>query len=132
MQTRLVRLPGRIADDIASGIEIVDGDEHFAKSRLAEILREHLDIAAAHHWRGRPGLVRGASNEFPDRFNKYRGGFVRRQRRADQPPPRRAAQSSSRSIMTGSVRANDTSNTPNTTSSASTTARGTTVGRIGG
>ena len=119
-------------DQIAPGVDVVHGDEHLAKSRLAEVVGQHVDVAAADLVGLRARLVGRAADQPPQRVDSVVPGSSALERRPDQPPPERAAASAGGSAPARAARTAATTSTTTTTSTASTTARGTIVGRIGG
>ncbi len=137
--------PGRRASNISracggeharrrghDGRRVVDGDEHFAEARLAEVVGQHVDVAPADLVRVGPGLVRRAAHQPPQRVDHRRRPARPRpsgdpSSRHQNAPRKRRRLRSCRAARTAA-----TARTPTTTSTASTTARGTIVGRTGG
>ena len=78
--------PEQREDDVAPRVDVVDGHEQFAESRLSEIVREQFDVAA----REVPGVRRRnrrcASNQVPQFRERAGDETPRGQRRADETP----------------------------------------------
>ena len=65
-ETRPVILRQQREDEIAPRVHVVHGDEQLAESRLPEVLRDELDVAAPELGRRWRRQRRGAANQVPE------------------------------------------------------------------